>query len=260
MKYIAKIFAFLLATVMLTGCGGAVEPTETTILPPPDPIVTHEALVTALENNGRVVLEGDIAVTTGVEVNGHLLDGAGYQVTAPTYNEEDPETYCGVFICKGVVENIVIKGGHRGIGTGKNHRAVGDLRLNNVVAEGENSALYVGEGDVSGKLFAMNCSFYGQTVFNRIEKATFENCTFGFNDSGSRGRLWAYTDTTLIGCRFENDGATKFTLGCPKSVDSKVVVVTDCYVGDTLITPDNIGRLLKVTPNKNTIVVINTTN
>mgnify|MGYP003299844720 FL=1 len=130
-----------------------------------------------------------------------------------------------------------------------------------MVADAETSALYLGYGDGSGSLVAKNSRFGGQTVYNWITQAQFENCTFTWNESGSMGRLLAYANTTLIGCRFEGkEDGTKYTLEFPNNVDSCTMILEDCYVGDTLITKDNIKSLLKVIARNNIIEVRNTAN
>ena len=267
----------LLLVLLLAGCGektaetvATTIPTETTaqtsaptettvetIQAPSEPIVTQEALQAALETQPRVIMEGDIQLQTGVVVKKGLLDGAGFQLTAPVYNEEDPETYCAVFAPGGYVENVVIKGGYRGIGTGTNHRIYGDLRLNKVEAEGENCALYIGEGSGVHKVNVSNSTFHGRTVFNRIESAYFEDCTFTYNESGSRGELTAYVETALVNCRFEGSESKKFTLVFARNVEGKTMFLENCYVGDTLITMENVDRLLNLKLYSNSIQVQN---
>ena len=263
MKKYLRICALLLALALLSGCGGQApeaaqtEPSETT--PPPEPITTETALQAALDSQGRVVIESDITLTKGIVVKDNLLDGGGYTVIAPVYDENDPATFCGILVEYGTVENVTVKGGYRGIGNNADHRTSGDVRLNKVVADSENCALYIGYANGTGALIVKDSSFGGQTVFNKITGAQFENCTFTWNESGSKGNMTAYADTTLIGCRFEGkaDG-TKYTLQFSGSVDSCRMVLEDCYVGDTLITQDNISRLLKVNARNNIIEVRNT--
>ena len=268
MNYTLKICTILLLAALLVGCQSAPAPTETTVVTQPTEttvateaataIVTEEALVDALENAYWVTMEGDITLTSGAPMRDRILDGGGYTLTAPVYVEDDPSTSCGVLIIKGTVKNITVKGGYRGIGTSKDFRSSGDIRLTNVIAEGENCALYIGHGNNSGAVNATDCEFYGQTVFNKVQYAMFENCTFGFNDSGSRGNITAYANTTLVGCHFQGLEDKLYTIAFSKNVDSFTMILEDCYVGDTLITQENIEQLLKVKPYSNTIQVRNT--
>ena len=279
MKILVRIFAFILIVALMAGCGETAEtrettgvttqptetaPVETTTAPietteAPLPVTTQEGLEAALAKKLMVLLEGDIQLTTGVEVKDHHLMGEGYQITAPVYDEENTETYCGVFLTRGTLENVTVKGGYRAIGTSSEHRVTGDMRLTNVVAEGSNSALYVGQGNQDGILYVVDSEFYGRTIYNRRASAYFENCTFGFNDEGSQGNITAYVNTSLVGCRFEPMEGKKFSISFASSVDGMTMVLENCYVGDTLITAENIKTLLKVKANNNTISVFNTT-
>ena len=66
-------------------------------------------------------------------------------------------------------------------------------------------------------------------------------------------------NVTLIGCRFEGkEDGTKYALQFSGSVDGCLMILEDCYVGDTLITQENIGQLLKVNARKNKIEIRNT--
>lgn len=270
MKKSMKITALLLAVILLLcGCDStgttqstqpAAQPTQPT---EPVPITTEELLVAALETDGRVTIAGDMVLGTGAAVKGNLLDGGGYTLTAPVYNEEDPNTSAGLFITKGTIENVTIKGGHRGIGTTSELRASGEIRVKNVDLDGENCGLYIGYGDGQGSLYVDNSTLGSQTVFNKVTHAQFTNCTFKWNESGTKGNLTAYSNVTIVGCRFENlvldDGTVKlYTIAFAGDVDGLTMTLENCYVGDTLITQENITKLLNVKPRANTIQVHNT--
>lgn len=264
-KYI-KVTALLLALICLCGCAKTVDtsPTETMPTQPEStPITTEELLVAALEQDARVMIAGDITTTKGAVVKNNLLDGGGHTLTAPVYDKEDPNTSAALFITKGTIENVTVKGGHRGIGTTSEHRASGEIRIKNVDLDGENCGLYIGSGDNQGAMYVENSRLGSQTVFNKITYAQFTNCTFHWNESGTKGNLTAYSNVTLIGCRFEHlvleDGTQKrYTIAFSGSVDGLTMILEDCYVGDTLITSENISRLLNVKPNNGTIQVRNT--
>lgn len=272
MKKSMRITALLLAmTLLLCGCQ-ATAPAESAAAPTtlptepatePAPVDNEAALIAALEEHGRVTIEGDMTMTKAVPVMGNLLDGGGHTLTPPVYNEEDPNTSAALFITKGTIENVTVKGGHRGIGTTSEYRAIGEIRIKNVDLDGENCGLYIGHGDNQGALYVDSSNLGSQTVFNRVTQAQFTNCTFHWNASGTKGNLTAYTNVTIVGCRFENlvldDGTVKlYTIAFPSNVDGLTMTLEDCYVGDTLITEQNIKQLLKVQPRKNTIQVHNT--
>ena len=265
MKKFVKFLSLMLAMVtLLCGCAHAnTEPATEATQPAPEPITTEELLAAALEENGRVIIAGDMTVTKGVLVNDNFVEGGGYTLTAPVYDEEDINTSAALFITKGTIENVTIKGGYRGIGTTSEHRASGEIRIKNVDLDGENCGLYIGHGTSQGPLYVDNSNLGSQTVFNKVTSAQFTNCTFQWNESGSKGNLTAYTDVTISNCRFENlvqaDGTVKkYTIAFGSNVDGFTMTLENCYVGDTLITQDNISTLLKVLPRKNTIQVHNT--
>jgi len=196
-------------------------------------------------------------------VKNNYLDGGGHTLTAPVYDEENINTSAALFIAKGTIENVTVKGGYRGIGTTPECRAIGEIRVKNVDLDGENCGLYIGHGSSQGALYVDGSRLGSQTVFNKITGAQFTNCTFHWNESGTKGNLTAYANVTIADCRFENlvldDGTVKlYTIAFGKNVDGCTMTLENCYVGDTLITEDNIGTLLKVVPRENTIQVRNT--
>lgn len=266
MKKSIRFAALLLALTCLWGCAKTVEtsPTETTpTQPEPAPINTEELLVAALEQEARVMITGDIAMTKGAVVKGNLLDGGGHTLTAPVYDEADIYSACGLFITKGSIENVTVKGGHRGIGTNKENRVSDEVRIKNVELDGENCGLYIAHGDKKSMLYVDNSRLGSQTVFAQVGGANFTNCTFHWNASGTKGNMTAYTNVTISDCHFENlvldDGTVKlYTLQFPSKYDGLTMTLQDCYVGDTLITPENISSLLNVKPRNSTIQVRNT--
>lgn len=254
MKIIKRTCAFFLA-FLLVGCGNVAAPTEP--VETAEPIVTQAALEKALATTAQVEMGGDIQLRSGVTLESNVLVGNGYQLLAPTYDENAAETTASIFLVSGNVENIVLNGGNRSMTTDPNHRMLGHIRLTNVVSSAY-SALYVGHGDNEHNLDAVHCEFYGKTVFSRIAKAYFADCTFGYNTTHEQGCVWAYRDARFVNCRFEGMGENKFQLIIPKEESNREVIFENCYVGDTLITEDNIEQLLKVNnQGSNTIRVSN---
>ena len=255
MKIIKRISIFFL-TFLLVGCGkvdNSAEQTEAV-----EPIVTQAALEAALGTNVRVDMGGDIQLKSGVVMNNNMLVGNGYQLVGTTYDENNAKTRASIFMVGGTIENIVLTNAYCSISTTSTYRVLFDIRLDNVVSDGRGSPLYIGHGDNLHKLDAFNCEFYGKTVYSRIAEAYFADCTFGFNSNGSQGSIWAYRDTRFSNCRFEGLGDTKFQLVIPKEENSREVILENCYVGDTLITEDNIGQLLQINnQGNNTIRVAN---
>lgn len=274
MKKSIQLLAIILSlSLLLCSCAGAkteqtTEPATQATEPVTEateaaPIDNETALAAALEAQGRVVIDSDMTMTKGVVVKDNILDGGGHTLTPPVYDKEDPNTSAALFISRGTIENVTIKGGHRGIGTTSEHRATGEIRINRVDLDGENCGLYIGNGDSRGALYVENSNLGSQTVFNRVTHAQFTNCTFHWNASGTKGNMTAYSSVTIVGCRFENlvqeDGTVKrYAIAFPSSVEGLTMTLENCYVGDTLITEDNINQLLKVNPRDNIIQVRNT--
>lgn len=255
-KYL-KLCSFVLVAALLCSCGAeqTAEPTETTA----PSLTTQNAVQAALDDGGRVTLGGDLEVTEGLVVKDVIFDGGGHTITGPVYDEDVVSSSCAVLVTRCTVENITVKNCYRAIGSNKENRCSGEIRIKKVVADGEKCALYIGQADNMGKVIVADSTFGGQTVFNKVKEASFDNCTFTWNESGTKGNMTAYTDATIVNCRFESkaDG-TKYKIAFPSSVDGHLMVLEDCYVGDTLITEENIKDLLTVKTNSNRIEVRNT--
>lgn len=271
MKKVKKVLCALLALVFLCGCGNTPETAETqaTTQPTePEPITTEEALQTALDNGGRVILEGDIQLTKTMAVKGNILDGNGYTINCQEYNKEDETTGFSVAITSGTLQNIKIVNGYRCICDSKEFSMGDDVRIKNVYADGTTHALSIGRGSREASLYVENSTLLGWTLVNtKLKNAQFTNCTFGFNsfneggEPGTRGYFRNYVDTTLIGCRFEslvdeNGKETKYCIYFNKETKGVTLYLENCYVGDTLITQDNVSTLLKLRNVENNSVVV----
>ena len=169
-------------------------------------------------------------------------------------------------VCSGTVENLNIKGAYRCLGDSEAFPMVGDVRIKNVTADGQTLAMAFGRGGKNGALFVENSTLRGWVLINRIQDARFENCTFGFNSEGKNGYFRPYRDVNLINCNFENKvdengKVTRYNISFYKSTKGVILTLEDCYVGDTLITQENVNTLLKITNGtNNTIIVRNATN
>ena len=283
MRNSIKIIAMLLAMLLLCGCNGnAAEPTQTEATQPTAPLLaevaTQEELVKALAESPRITLVADMQLTNMVGVKDRILDGGGHTITGPELQQVEVENAEGkkemqnvvetenaVMICSGTVENLTIKGAYRCLGDSKDFPMIGDVRIKNVTADGQTLAMAFGRGGKNGALYVENCILRGWVLINGIQDARFENCTFGFNSEGKNGYFRPYRDVTLTNCKFENlvdenGKVTKYNISFYKTTDGLMIVLEDCYVGDTLITQENLKTLLKVNDSKNKVVVRNSTN
>lgn len=255
-----RFFAMALAmAVLLCACGH--KPIEDT--PPTLSAVTTETeLKTAMDAGGRVALDGDIALSANVVIQGHLFDGCGHTLTGPKYVENNVPTENAITMVGGMVENVTVKGGYRGIGDTSENRASGDIRINNVTVDSDVYALNFGYGTGTGGMFATGSTFNGWTSYAKLTQAKFTDCTFGWSESGKQGTLRPYINTTLTGCTFvsktEDGVEVPFNISFKSGSAGIVLVLENCYVGDILITQENLTELLTINLEGNTIDIRNT--
>ena len=258
-----RLFCAVLAVLLLTGCAGTKNtPPETQAAPAePEPITTEEALATAVERGGRVELAGDIQLTQSLLVKNVILDGGDHTITGQEYVKEDAATENALTITGGTVQNLKIQGAYRCLGASKEHPATGDVRIKNVTADGETLALGINRGNDRGTLHVEDSTLLGWTLVGKLAVVQFTNCTLGWNSKGTGGHFRPYVDTTMIGCRFEskvdeNGKETQYNITFYKTTKGVTLYLENCYVGDTLITQDNVGKLLKLTNVKNNAIVV----
>lgn len=263
MRNAMRLFAVILAFVLLLcGCGQAA-PGETETAQATEPaITTEDALNAALENSGRVSLGGDIALTSEVMVKGHVFDGGGYTLTGPQYVEGNAATENAITMTGGTVENVTVKGAYRGIGDKSGYGASSDIRINNVTVDSDTYVLNFGYGNGQASMYVTGSTLLGWTSYTKFSEAQFTDCIFGWCESGANGNLRPYINTTLTNCKFEGkteaDGTvTPFNISFKNGTDGILLVLEDCYVGDTLITQENIGDLLNINLAGNRIEVRN---
>ena len=270
-KYISLL---LIAAMLLAfaGCGVPAEPTqptepETTAAPETteatQPVIdTQEELQAALEASPNVELNASLELSKSIVFHAGTFDGNGYTLTAPTYVEDDVSTENGIAMQSGMLRNITIKGGYRCLGDTTQAPQMGDIGLENVSVDGSTYALNFGRGDFTYDLYAADSSFYGWSSYTGFAQALFENCTFGWDSTGDNGNLRPYVDTVLCGCKFEPkteaDGTVvPYGIVLRDTISGISITLEDCYVGDTLITSENIEELLNIDMFGNKLYVVN---
>lgn len=272
-KIICVLFALLLVLGM-TACGEPVpeqtQPETTEATEPPEtieatrPVIDNpQALIDALTVGGVVELEADVTMTETPVVYGGEFNGNGHTITGPAYAQGNVNTENGLSVVSGTVRDVTITGAYRCIGDSELHRRLGQVRLYNVTVDGDSYALNFGYGRNDDKLIAEGCHFYGWSSYTGFSEALFTDCTFGWDATGSQGNLRPYNNTTLIGCHFEgktdeNGNAVPFNIHFKAGSDGITLTLEDCYVGDTLITEENLHTLLSVSQEGNRILVFNT--
>lgn len=216
----------------------------------------------AMKSSGRVEMGGDIALSAEVVVKGNILNGGGYTLTGPTYVDGNTATENAITLTSGTVENVTVKGAYRGIGDSQENGVSGDVRINNVTVDSDVYVLNFAYGNGQTGLYVTESTLQGWTSYTKFNKVTFTQCTFGWCESGKYGALRPYVDTTLSGCKFEGkteeDGTvTPFNISFKDGSSGILLVLEDCYVGETLITQENLEELLNVNLANNTIEVRN---
>lgn len=273
-QFTSLLLAFVLV-LSLFGCSNAPETqttepsatettaeTETTEATEPA-IDTEEKLNTALQLSSYVELDASLELEKSVVVHAGELNGNGNTLTGPQYVEDSVNTENAIAIQKGKISNITLKDAYRCIGDTKANPQIGDIYLENVTVDGPTYALNFGQGGYTDQLIVDDSNLYGWSSYTGISTALFTNCTFGWDSTGANGNLRPYVDTVLTNCKFEGkteeDGTvTPFNINLKESISGITITFEDCYVGDTLITEENINELLNVAVYNNTIRFSNT--
>lgn len=202
-------------------------------------------LKAALAAGKVVVLEDDItahtetgygaAAKTGVKLNGGVIDGNGNTLSTTDANGTWDSA---IYTTGGTIKNMTVTGAFRGILTGG---LTEDLIIDNVVVDGK-AICYTVHADGSTrsayKLVVTNSTLNGWTSYSDIfASVEFTNCKFGKNDGGyGYAYCRPYNDTTFTDCVFSEG----FEFDATKCTSTFV----NCYVGETLITADNVVSLL----------------
>lgn len=197
-----------------------------------------EELKDALKNSDYVILSGDLAAPaagsngygkTGYTVKDTVLDGNGNTLDVSNANGTWDSA---INISGGTIKNITITSAFRGIFVTSATNAERVILENVTVTPG---AYTISCDQASNQgLTATNCTFNGWTSYAAtLGEAEFINCYFGSN---GYKYLRPYAPTVLKDCTF----CVGYTLDATRTT----VTLENCYVGDTLITAENITSLL----------------
>lgn len=195
----------------------------------------------ALLSGTNVVLVDDVTTNNpvsgyngrvGVIQNGETIDGNGNTLTVNNANG----TWDGAILSSGgTVKNITITGSFRGIMA---NNLTEDLIVDNVIIDGTTYTIHCDTAG-TGKIKVSNSVLNGWTSYTSgISEVTFDNCSFG--ESNGYAYMRPYSSTTLTDCTF-SDG---FQFDASNLDSGGTILMTNCYVGDTLITSDNLTKLL----------------
>jgi predicted ribosomally synthesized peptide with SipW-like signal peptide len=184
----------------------------------------------------EVKLTDDIAAP-GVNVMSDInLNGQGNTITVSGTGSN-----CGIAAKSGVIENVIITGSGRGIGTGSSgtYGMDGDLVLNDVTIDGPTYAINIGKGN-GHNLKATNSTILGWTSMDDVT-ATFTNCTFGKGTNGGAANYATfaiYDTTTFTNCTF-NDGYSIFG----RASSTGTITFNNCTHDGTAVTAANFATL-----------------
>ena len=207
----------------------------------PTEVDTTADINEALANGEDVVLTGDIAVVkseagsngygaTGIsQLNGGTIDGNGNDISINAWGTWDS----AINTTGGIIKNLNVTGGMRGIFVNHNSTNNSKVILENVTIDGTIYTISCDQGTNNG-LEATNSTFNGWTSYAAtIGEVKFTNCNFGEGQGYAFCR--PYAPTEFVGCEFE----AGFTV-------DPVVAVTfeNCTLDGVAITAANIADLV----------------
>lgn len=190
-----------------------------------------------LSSGSSIILTEDMAGASasggyskaGIVVNGGCLDGNGNTLTVDGANSTWD---CVVYNQGGIIRNLTVKGGFRGIFTAGCNS---DIIIDNVIFE---DVVYTISSDGSNPNYSIivtNSTLNGWTSYSGGYKSvSFTNCRFGEGSGYAYCR--PYSDTTFTDCVFD-EGFGFDSLRCTSTF-------VNCKVGETLITDENKVELL----------------
>ena len=200
-----------------------------------------DTLIEKLENSEDVILGANIKIdpasmsnaygTTGINIkNGQTLDGNGYTLdikgAGGTWDS-------GINTTGGLIKNIKVTGSFRGIFINHNSTHSEQVVLENVIIDGTTYTISCDQG-MNQTLKATKSTFNGWTSYAAtLGSAKFINCNFGEGNGYAYCR--PYAPTTFTGCVFEEG----------YQMDAQAAVTFEnCYIGETLITAENLATLV----------------
>ncbi|MBR5104853.1 MAG: fimbrillin family protein [Alistipes sp.] len=204
------------------------------------PVATADELVAALEANEGVYFLNDIKIdpasmsnaygATGINVlNGQTIDGGGHSISVNAWGTWDS----AISTTGGVIKNIKVTGGMRGIFVNHNSTHSEKVVLQNVTIDGTVYTISCDQGTKQG-LDAYSCVINGWTSYaDTIGDVYFENCSFGAGQGYKFCR--PYAPTTFVGCNF-----------CKGyEIDARAaVVLKNCTVNGEPVTSANLATLV----------------
>lgn len=196
---------------------------------------TVEQVQNALTAGNSVVLKEDLSLTLsgeeqyGFVLNGTTLDGHGKKITVK--KEEVQNFISAILTTGGKIKNVEILSPITALVVQNIQK---DLTVENSIFKGAIPLFAVGDGLGFNMSFS-DCEFYGWLGYsNGFTFVSFENCYFGYGNGYQY--LKPESNSLFTNCVFEEG----FTFNSQLSIST----LKNCYVGDTLITQENVASLL----------------
>lgn len=222
-------------------------------------VSSAESLASALASGGNVVMTSDVDAGGQVFVNnGGVLDGNGNTLYV---NSGSAAYESGLTVTEGTVKNVTVAGAFRGLGVGGSGASemTGDATYENVTVKDATYGINIGIGN-GYKLTVIDSTICDWNSYSGLGSAQFTGCTFT-----SEGRYYAAqrisanATFTYTNCKFEQntyDNASGTENYYLDSYGNGTIVFENCYMGDTLITSENVNELFQISPKNNTTVKV----
>lgn len=200
-----------------------------------------DALKAAVKNGNYTILKNDVEAEAGqggyshaglAPAAGTTIDGNGNSLNVENANNTWD---CAIYTQGGTIKNLEIGGAFRGIFTAG---CSSDIIIDNCVIDNVCYTISSDGANPNYSIIVTNTTLNGWTSYaSGYKSVSFTDCKFG---KGTGGYQYAfcrpYSETTFTNCVFEEG----YEFDASRTTNTFV----NCYVGDTLITADNIVELL----------------
>ena len=215
-----------------------------------DAVATNDdELQAALADKKSVVLTNDIASNGPLAIYGSVVDGNGNTINA---NSGSDAYESGVTVAEGTLQNVTVSGAFRALGVGGSgaYKMTGDAYYKNVTTVGATYGFNIGVGN-GKKIYVSDSTIGDWNSYSGLSGAEFTNCTFisaGYFYASQR--ISANATFTYTNCKFEQNtynnanGTENYYLDSYEG--SGTIVLKNCYVGNTLVTAENVTTLFQI--------------
>lgn len=215
-------------------------------------------LNTALADGNNAILTDDVTTDANIVLAGGTLNGDGNTVDG-TSNKTTGRTDCVITTTGGTVQNVVISGGFRGVGSGSSgsYSLKDDLYLSNVTVTGTTYGINISGGN-GHKLVVESSTICDWNSYAGLSEANFTDCKFTSEDNYyCTQRISAGATFTYTNCKFEQNTYEDAKYYLESYDGTGTIVFENCYMGETLITSENVWELFDASEEMAVKVVVN---